>query len=242
MSQFVVISPTLHVDEFAFTSLIHGIPDQNTQVDQVERPRADGGGFRHYLPGLITTTCQISGSYDPEHTGIQDITPATRNATRIVTSTAAGAGTEGSPLFSHRGTFESVERPTGDVGSLAMFSLSTQSSDPPIHGYVGAPAAAYDDNGFTGTGINVAGPSATESMYAVLHVYAADGTDLEVVVQSDDNSGFTSATDRITFSTVSAVSAQWSSVAGDLSSETYWRVTATIASGDFSFLCGFGVA
>lgn len=242
MSQFVVISPTLWVDEFAFTSLIHGVPEQVTEVDQVERPRADGGGFRHYLPGLVNTTGSFSGSYDPEHSGIQDLVPANRAATRLVTSTPQGSNTEGDPLFSHRGLFSSFEGPAGDVGTLAMFNVQTQSTDPPVAGYVGVPAAEYDDNGFTGDGINIAGPSAGESLYAVLHVYAADGTDLEVVVESDDNDTFSSATERITFSTVSAVSAQWDSVAGDLSSEDYWRVVVTIASGDFSLLCGFGIA
>ena len=111
-----------------------------------------------------------------------------------------------------------------------------------LRGAVGAPSATYTTSGLTGTAVAMTGPTATQSMYAVLNITAASGTNLAVKVQSDDNSGFTSATDRITFSTVSATGWQWSSVAGDLSTETYWRVVATVASGTFAFSVGFGVA
>ena len=104
------------------------------------------------------------------------------------------------------------------------------------------PHASYTTAGFTGDGVALTGPDAAQSLYAVIHVTAASGTDLAVKIQSDDNSGFTTATDRVTFSTVSAVSSQWSSVAGDLSTETHWRVGATVATGTFSVLVGFGVA
>lgn len=108
-------------------------------------------------------------------------------------------------------------------------------------GFVGAPLAARTTT-FTGTGVNLTGPAAGRSLFAVLHVTATTGTNLAVKVQSDDNSGFTSPTDRITFSTVSATGWQYSSVAGSLTTETWWRVTATIGTGSFTYACYFGIA
>lgn len=241
MSVFVLTSPTAFVDEFDFTALIDRAGLLDVRADQVERKKSNGGGFKFFLPGLITATGEVAGYYDPANSGIQDITPANMSTRRIVSATATADAAEGAPLFSHRGHFASVTAPGGDIGVLATFQFTTQSDTPAIGGVVGMPFASYTTAGFTGAGVALTGPAAGESLYAALHVTAASGTDLAVKIQSDDNGSFTTATDRVTFSTVSAVSSQWSSVAGDLSTETNWRVVATIASGTFSVLCGFGV-
>lgn len=243
MAVFVMTAPTVHVDEYSFTSLVDGVTDLSGSVDMLERKRADGGGYRHYLPGLPTFTATQTGYYDTADAGLMaEVAPSTRLTQRIVTATANNGATAGDFLISHRGYLSSVQAPAGAVGELATFTLNTQASDPPIIGVVGAPSASRTTSGLTGTAVALTGPTATQSLYACLHVTAAAGTNLVVLVQSDDNSGFTSATTRITFSTVSAVGAQWLSVAGDLSTETHWRITATIASGTFTFMAGFGVA
>lgn len=245
MSVFVLTSPTVFVDEFDMTAVIDRAGTQQVSVEQVERKRAAGGGFKFFLPGLATVTSEVVGYCDPDDPAIQDLTPANRLTRRIVSTTATAPAAEGEPLWAHRGYFAAVTGAgvgAGPVGELATFQFTTQSDTPPISGVVGMPHASYDDGGFTGDGVALTGPTAAQSLYAVLHVTAAAGTNLAVKVQSDDNSGFTSATDRITFSTVSAVSAQWGSVAGNLSTETHWRVVATVASGDFEVLVGFGVA
>ena len=85
---------------------------------------------------------------------------------------------------------------------------------------------------------------AGKSMYAALHVISVSGTSptLDVIVQSDDNSGFTTPTNRITFSQTGAVGAEWGSVAGAVTDD-YWRVSYTIGGSDtptfaFAVTCG----
>ena len=81
-------------------------------------------------------------------------------------------------------------------------------------------------------------------MYAGLHITAASGTTptLVVKVQSDDNAGFTSATDRITFTSANSIGGQWSSVAGAVTDD-YWRVTWTVGgtSPSFTFVVALGI-
>lgn len=108
-------------------------------------------------------------------------------------------------------------------------------------GKVAAVLASRTTAGLTGTAVALTGPTAAQRLYAILNVTAAAGTNLAVKIQSDDNAGFTSPTDRITFSTVSATGWQYSSVAGDLSTETYWRAVATIATVTFTFAIAIGV-
>lgn len=122
------------------------------------------------------------------------------------------------------------------------FMLDMGNDTAAVSGLCAAPLASRTTSGLTGTALALTGPSATQRLYACLQVTAAAGTNLAVKIQSDTASNFPSPTDRITFSTVSAVGWQFSSVAGDLSTETYWRAVATIASSTFSFAVSIGVA
>lgn len=201
-------------------------------------------GFDVVLPSRYMAEASIAGHADYATGAVS----ATYNA-----STARGLqvaysilpdGTSsavGSYATLQRGLIMKMTEVSGAVGEPADFAMALRSDDAALDGYVAAPLASRTTSGYTGTGINVTGPTASQRLYAALHVTAASGTNLVVKVQSDDNSGFTSATDRITFSTVSATGWQWSSVAGDLSTETYWRAIATIASGTFSFAVTLGV-
>ena len=78
-----------------------------------------------------------------------------------------------------------------------------------------------------------------------LHVLSVAGTStptLTVIVQSDDNAGFTTPTTRISFTAATAVGAQWGSVAGALTDD-YWRISYTISGTNpvFAFAVSAGV-
>ena len=175
-------------------------------------------------------------------TGISSVLNATTVGTQYAFIASLGGETVGDPAVIGRGIVSNIsqgspvgELPTLKVGIACDTTYATRA-------YLAAPLASRTTSGLTGTAVAMTGPSASQLAYAALCVTAASGTNLVVKVQSDDNSSFTSATDRITFSTVSATGWQYSSVAGDLSTETHWRVVATIASGTFSFACAIGVA
>lgn len=81
-------------------------------------------------------------------------------------------------------------------------------------------------------------------MYVALHVLSVSGTtpSLTVIVQSDDNVGFTTPTIRISFTAATEVGAQWGSVAGALTDD-YWRISYTISGTNpvFAFAVSAGV-
>jgi hypothetical protein len=61
-------------------------------------------------------------------------------------------------------------------------------------------------------------------------------------VESDDGAGFGSATDRITFATVTGKTSEFASVVGAFSSETHHRITwAATGAGSCTFVAAFGV-
>ena len=156
--------------------------------------------------------------------------------------------TVGSTAYLGDSLFTSYTPVEGEPGGLAMGKLACTYSGVVARGQLAHPANTARGSSAAGTAIQLGAVSATQRLYAALHVANASGTaadqTLIVKIQSDDNSSFTSATDRITFTTASGLTEQITSVAGAITDD-YWRAQWTIAgAGTESFLFGvtFGVA
>jgi hypothetical protein len=125
----------------------------------------------------------------------------------------------------------------GPVGELHTYDLRAVGRDAGIaRGLVLHPRATARTVSGTGVARQLGAVSATQRLWAALHVPAASGTtpSLTVRVQSDDNAGFTSPTDRITFTAAAGRTAQMSSVAGAITDQ-WWRVTWTVTGTTPSF-------
>jgi hypothetical protein len=98
-----------------------------------------------------------------------------------------------------------------------------------VRGVVAAPYASRVATG-NGTATALAGPSASQSLYAAFHVHSVTGAGTcTLVVQSDDNVGMSTPTTRITSNAFAAVGSQFASVTGAFASETHVRVNHTIS-------------
>lgn len=217
------------------------VEDTPGEVTVKECPNFAGGGFMHRRAGLKMGEIGLTGYGDFATDGFSTFLNTAGIGSQHALSISTPGTAAGDAAMVARGLLtQHLTGLTIDDIPATRTRLATDSGF--AHGKLAAPLASRTTSGLTGTAVALTGPTASQRLWASLHVTAAAGTNLVVKVQSDDNSGFTSATDRITFSTVSAVGWQFSSVAGDLSTETYWRVVATIASSTFTFACAFGVA
>lgn len=84
----------------------------------------------------------------------------------------------------------------------------------------------------------------TDKLHATIHCTVMGATSLAVKIQSDDNSGFTSATDRITFATLTAPGAEFASEATDPTggADDYYRVSYTVTgAGTVTFIVALGI-
>jgi hypothetical protein len=81
----------------------------------------------------------------------------------------------------------------------------------------------------SGTARQLTAVSATQKLYAILHVLAVEGTNptLDLIIQSDDASGFSSPVTRLTFTQKTAIGASFISVAGPITDD-YFRASYTI--------------
>jgi len=83
--------------------------------------------------------------------------------------------------------------------------------------------------------------SAGQTLYALLHVYAWNATNLVVKVQSDDAVGFPSSADRITFTTATGLTSEWKELAGPVATDTYWRAAWTLTGTSASISVVIGI-
>lgn len=169
----------------------------------------------------------------------------------VPVSIAPAGLTAGSTVFFFRATVGDYKGLSGSVGDMLKFNVGAETSGLPLVrgallGNVSAAAASAN-----GSSVTLGAVSATQSVYAALHVISATGTTptLAVKVQSAAASNFASPTDRITFSTTSGTTAsgatnfaQFASAAGAIT-DTYWRIAYTITGTNpaFSFVVAAGI-
>lgn len=94
-----------------------------------------------------------------------------------------------------------------------------------------------------GTAYQHGAVAAGKTIVGVLRVLSATPADtLDVVIQSDDNQGFTSPTTRLTFAQKTAAGYEVQTAAGPIT-DTWWRVSYTIGGVDpsFSVVVAFGI-
>lgn len=187
-------------------------------------------GYTEARPGLLSADWSVTGFTDFASgavAGYFGTAPATQYATTVSIPGTAAAD----PAWLLRIAPNRLVTVGGTVGEMAPFSLTGVSDAPFGRGKLLAPATSRD-TAADGTAVALGGPTATQTLYASLHILATSGGGTWTVkVQSDDGSGFGSATDRITFSTFTAQGWQWSSVAGSFSSETHLRATWSVSGG-----------
>lgn len=125
------------------------------------------------------------------------------------------------------------------IGEMLRFSVGARASGAPglVRGTMLFNGSAASTS--TGTKYQVGAATATQAMYAALHVLSGTGT-LDVIVQSDADSSAGSETNRITFTQATGATSEWKSVVGAIT-DTWWRVSYTITTGPFVFAVSAGI-
>lgn len=125
----------------------------------------------------------------------------------------------------------------GSVGELGMNNLSG-SGDVLARGQIGLTRTLTT----TGTGNGAVvdyGSAQSGTLYGALHVLSLTGTDIDVTIQQDDNSGFSSPSTLITFGTKTAASSEWATATA---SQRYFRATFDFTGSAAVVVVTFGIA
>lgn len=136
----------------------------------------------------------------------------------------------------HEGKYTQEDK----IGQVRPFGIETSGSSGvgPARGRLLLPVTSLTGS-TTGTGYQIGTVSSTQKVYIAIHVTVA-GTTADVIVESDDNSGFTSATTRSTTTVTSVGSPTVAAVAGAITDD-YWRVRVANVTGTFSIAAAVGI-
>ena len=203
-----------------------------------------GDDTRSRIGGLKTIQANLEGFYDTAAAPADidsHIFPKV-GTQGIVTTVGPTDGADASPAYFFQAN-EGEYNHEAVLGEILSFSARAEASEGPLVSGTVMHNATRTTTG-NGTARQLGLVAAGESVYASLHVItASSGDTLDVIVQSDDNSGMTSATNRLTFTQATGITSEWKSLAGAIANDDWWRVNYTIggAGPGFEFICAIGI-
>lgn len=196
---------------------------------------------RVYRPGIRSAEYTLNGFFDGPVNTIHQAQLVATDAD--VTTIVAPDGSLGANAYSFEAILSDLDDFGGSIGDLAAFTASGRGTGPSFRGTILEAGETARSSSANGTGFLLSAVGAGSGAYAALHVIDVTGSPtLDVVVESDDNSGFTTATTRLTFAQASAIGAQFISDTSTVT-DTYWRARWTFGgSGSVLFVVNFGIA
>lgn len=239
MAAFALLDVDLYADELDLSCFANQVA-VNAEENVLDATTFCSGGWMVPIAGLASVSWTASGPTDmatatASQTSAVDEILAVDLGSQYVLSAVPAGGTEGEAGYFTTGILTSRTVLDGTVGDLATHSVTWAGNTRMIRGRLEA-ARTITATGTT-TGSQLGAVSATQRIWAAVHFLTAGGTtpSITVKIQSDDNSGFTSATDRITFTAATAKGAQFSSTVGAITDD-YWRAQWTVSGTSPSFV------
>ena len=239
MAVFAVTSPKLYFGSYEWTSVL------NTYKLAMSADELDSTTFgntsRKRLAGLVDVQAEVGGFTDFTDDGQDEQFAAQHGGSPLVTTIAPTTGAVGEKAHIFK-ALQLAYNSGGAVGEMHAFDASLSGDTIFASGYVlGASATSYTVGATNGAAVQAGAATAAQTVYATLHVVSAGATNVIVKIQSDANSGFTSATDRITFATATGITSEWKTLAGAVTDD-YWRIVATVTgTGTWKFVCSLGI-
>lgn len=221
--------------------------DSNTLTLNVEAETRDvtnfrSGGWREHKNTLKTSTLAVAGFW--QSAAADAVDPETFNnlgvGGRVVTCGVNEV--EGQPAMMLQ-ALQANYTVGGAIGDVAPFNLNGVCSDGQgvIRGRLLKEFGTVSATGATGTGVQIGAVGASQYLYSTLHLLGTAATTITVVLESDDNSNFTSATTRGTFGPLTAVGGNWLTRVAGAITDDWWRFRVTAITGTWTIAGAAGI-
>lgn len=237
MAAFVETSASIWVDAIDLTALSTQY-NIDMEVDVLDATTFGSGGSRARLPGLRDAKAEVTGFWDASADAVL-FGSVLGSASKVVTLAEGSA--EGSSAFILQGV-EGDYSQFGKIGDVAPFKASLAGSGAygVPRGKVALASTSITTTGAKGSAVYLGAVPANKYLYASVHCFTA-GTTVTIKVQSDDNSGFTTPTDCVTLSAITAVGGTWMTrLAGPLT-DTYFRINVSAITGTFQLASAIAI-
>lgn len=198
------------------------------------------GGTRSFRPGLKTfeITGNLFWNSDNDEILFNRI-----GFSNEIASVAMVGETEGDRVYFTKGVRGAYNPMSGEVGQIIAATLDVKNAGYDLVRGQLMTSGAKSANG-TSTGINM-GSAASKRIFSALHVISPTtaGVDsITGIIQSDDNSGFTTPTTRLTHTALLEDGADWQQASiGAGITDNWWRASWTVTGGSFTVFWSFGI-
>ena len=147
-----------------------------------------------------------------------------------------GSGADGQIAYLFKALASSYQPFGSGIGELLAINLSVAGAGNLVRGTIMLNSTALTATG-NGTARQLGAVLAGEKVYASLHVLTVSGTSptLDVTIDSDDNSGMTTATTQLTFTQATGVTSEGPLTAAGAITDDWWRVEYAITGTTPSF-------
>lgn len=205
---------------------------QLTHGAEIQDKTVFGNATRTKKAGLKTVEMANSGFWDSDGTDEPDdvLFPDIGTEDQIITMCPI-AGAEAERAYFFKSDISAYE-PGGAIGDMFVFNVAAIGSGELVRGTM-MKTGVVTANG-NGTAIQEGAVSATQYLYAAIHAIAVSGTNptLDVKIQCDNAENFASPTDKITFTQLTAIGAEFATRVSGAITDDWWRATWTIGGTD----------
>lgn len=199
------------------------------------------GGYRRRAGGLKDLSVDASGLLTMGTGEVEaELFPELGTLDRVVTISPTGVAASIAYLL-RVGKFEMDL--LGELGELAPWSMKALGTNNHglIRGQVTKAKGAVSATGAIGSGVQLGAVGATQFLYGSLHIFGTPGTTITLVLESDDDPGFPSATTRATLGPLTTAGGTWATRAAGAITDTYYRYRVTAITGTFTVAGAIGI-
>jgi hypothetical protein len=240
MAIYITKATRVLVNALDLTDHVTGV-DINTGADTVDST-VMGNNTRVYASGLKTADVSIKGYDDYAVASVDEyLNPINGTSNDVIISVLPLGDSAGN--YGYSGQFDTFKYEKGmAIGEMTKFTINAQNSGECIVRVTVLEGRRSISAGGNGTGVQVGAVGATQKGYSFMHLAAGQTfSTLAVTVGNSATQGGSYVT-RATHSTTSSSTgfSELKTTAASLS-DTWWRVTWTLTSGNVIFSVFFGI-
>jgi hypothetical protein len=231
MAQAIITDQSVYLDGYDLTGRTNAIALEYGA--EVQDNTTLGAASRTRLAGLKSVNAQVEGYVDIDATDAALF--SSMGLADVILTMGAGGDDVGDPAYFFKAVESELE--VGDaIGEIFPFSISAEGDGALVRGTM---MLNSKDSALTtttnGTGQQVGAASASQTVYAALHILEAGTGSITVTIESDSTNSFSgSETTQITFDAATGVGSQIKTASGAITDD-WWRAVATISGGSPSF-------
>jgi hypothetical protein len=225
MAALVLTDCALWIGEFSFQGVTRSL---GLALEQ-DLPECTvfGNTSRAYTPGLKGIGLDAAGNWDaPTDLGIVGTLLGANKPVTVSPLTTVGT-------FCYLFNAIAAEYAIGGaVGEVFPFRVRARGAGLPVRGMLMENSTRSATG--NGTGQQLGAIGATQKLYSALHVPSVSASDtLDVTIESDNNSGFTTPTTRATLAQITAAGSVWTEISGPITDD-WWRYVFTLGGASIS--------